>query len=234
MITVGKHKVRSYMKMEFAFSGIRIADKELIPVQWQLSATLVPIQKKKPTKESLPHDAEITYQRLYFWLETNLPNVIVVDADDNVGIAIATSVTNVMMVCPGAPYDEMIAELLHHKFTSLVDGHMAIGDITLKSSDTTAAFTFDCPDGAYELPGTVSEYLPYRSLHTLPWWARNDGYSFEFVMPDSIKDKTIEEFFGEVSDPMEQFDASVDEMIGEEHTDEAIIIPVSKWKPQKV
>lgn len=230
MITVGKYRVKSYMNMKYEFSGIRIVDTELTPVQWEISVVLAQSQKKRVSKDSIIQNTELAYQRLYFWLETNLSNVVVVSADNATGMAIASTVSNIMMVCPYEPYDELIAELLHHKFNILAKGNMVIGEITIKSNDTTSSFAFDCPDQEYTLPMTVEEYIPAISLHKLPWWARDDGFCFEFLKPAAYADKTNEEYFGIITDPMDQLAIAMDELFTDDKY-QAPIIQVDTWKP---
>lgn len=223
------------MTMEFEFAGIRIIEKELVPVQWKLTATLIPSQKKRVSDDILARNTEMAYQRLYFWLETNLPNIITVGSENITGLAIAHATDNAMMLCPGEPFDELLVELLHSKFTALVAGNMVIGELTLRSSDTTATFSFDCPDSMYALPSTVTEYVPALSLYQLPWWARNDGFCYEFLKPADSADIPNDVFFGAIEDPMVQFEYSMDELMGDHPgVEQADIIQVEKWKPQKI
>lgn len=235
MITVGKHRVRSYMTMEFDFAGIRIIEKELSPVQWKLNVKIAPSQKKRVSDEILARNTESAYQRIYFWMETNLPNIIVVGSENITGLAIAHATDNAMMLCPAEPFDELLIELLHSKFTALASGNLVIGEITLRSSDTTATYSFDCPDGLYALPMTVTEYVPALSLHRLPWWARNDGFCYEFLKPADSASVTNEEYFGKIEDPMSQFESAMDELLEDYPGNrQAEIIQVEKWKPQKI
>jgi hypothetical protein len=238
-MTVGKHKVRSHMTLEYDFSGIRIHEEDIIPVDWKLTVNLIAPQNKKRTKEEFESLAGITYQRIYFWLETNLPHIIVVDTNNEPGMFIANTASNVMMYCPDQPFDEMIIQLLHHKLTALADKALIVGEVHLKGSDVTAGFSYDCPDGEYNLPSTVAEYLPGITMHTIPWWARNDGYCFEFIKPEEQKDTPNDVFFADMLDPMVEFEQVMKENSNmfiefEPEKEPAKIIQVEKWQPRKV
>lgn len=237
MITIGKHRIRSFLTLEYDFSGIRIVERELIPVHWSLTINLVPSQKKRKNLEEIAQKAELTYQRLYFWLESVLSNVIVVNTTNTLGMTIAATSSNVMMMCPDEPYDEVIVEMLHSKLTALSSGNMLIGEIHLKGDDVTASYNFDCPDGEYNLPQTVKDYISIPSKYNSPWWMRNDGFCFEFLKPEEQKEVPDEKYFGNIRDPMLDFDSTMKELSGIDSfpiEEQATIIQVERWKPRKV
>ena len=239
MITIGKHRIRSFMTLEYSFSGIRVIEIDLIPVQWTLTIDLAPSQKKRKNLEEIARKAELTYQRIYFWLETVLTQAVCVNTTNAIGMAIAATSSNVMVMCPDEPYDEVLVELLHSKLTALADGNMLIGSIHLKGSDVTASCSYECPDGLYALPDAVQDYvgIDVTSMHSIPWWARNDGFSFEFLKSEENKDIPDDVYFGAFSDPMQDFDKTMEEIaelapiIPKEP---ATIIQAEKWKPRKV
>ena len=168
MMTVGRHQIRSHMTLEYEFSGIRIHGDNLIPVDWKLTVNLIAPQKKKSTREESEYIAGLTYQRLYFWLESNLPDIIIVDTHNEPGMFIANTAANIMMYCPDEPFDEMIIQLLHYKLTALSDKTLVVGEVHLKGSDVTAGYSYDCVDGEYSLPAAVSEYMEGVTMHQNP------------------------------------------------------------------
>ena len=239
MMQVGKHRIKNHMSMEYAFTGIRVLDSALIPVDWKISIDLVAIGKKqKLSIEELEFNATIAYQKLFFWLETNLPNIIAVDVTNEDDLYIANLSANIMMYCPVSPYDDVIVQLIHSKLSALATSDLLVGEIRIKASDMTVQYSFDIDSTGYDLPTTTEEYyIDGNAKDVLPWWMRNDGFSFEFTRPAET-DLTDEEIFKDLVDPMTEFykfieEASTESTIGSVR-EPAPIVQVEKWKPKKV
>lgn len=243
MIKKGKHTIKSYMTLEYGFSGIRIQESVLTPVDWALHVSLVAGAKKGKTKSDVELAATIAYQKIYFWLDTNLHNILVVDVGNENDLYLACLSSNIAMFCPDNPHDDLLVQLLHAKLTSLAGTDLVVGEIKLRGSDTNLEYTFDEPEDGYELPATSAEYYTEGiTKDTLPWWFRDDGFCFEFVKPLQDADKEgyeqIKEEFPDMQDPMDEFRRVISEM----NTDATVgmvkeparIVQVEKWKPKKV
>jgi len=237
MMKKGKHIIKSYMTLEYDFTGTRIQDAFLTPVDWKLTVNLVAAEKKGKTKEEIEHQASITYQKIYFWLDTNMPSILAVDVGKEDDLFIANLSSNIMLYCPGNPSDDLLIQLLHAKIATIAEPDLMVGQMTLKGSDTSLQYTFDCPDGDYSIPGTTEEYYTEGTTRDeVPWWFRDDGFCFEFVRPD---DATIsdEELFKDIVDPMDEFTRVVNEMADTSISmvrEPARIVQVEKWKPKTV
>lgn len=236
MIKKGRHHIKSYMTLEYDFTGIRIQECQLTPVDWKLSVDLVAFSKKGKTKEESETNASITYQKIYYWLDTNLPYIVAVDVGKEDDLYMANLSSNIMMYCPGNPGDDMLIQLLHAKISALAGPDLIVGEIRLKGSDTNLQYTFDCADGDYALPASTEEYYTEsKTRDDIPWWMRDDGFCFEFVKP--IDDVAAEDLFKEIVDPMDEFRRLVAEM-SDSHIgfvrEPAKIVKVEKWKPRTV
>lgn len=239
MIARGKHIIKNHMTLEYQFSGIRIHTGYMVPVDWSLSVMLIATDKKGKTKEEIENRAGITYQKLHYWLDTNLPNIVMVDVGDETDLYIANLSANIMMYCPGAAGDDMIIRLLHSKLTALAHPELVVAEISLKGSDSSLQYTYDCEDGNYSLPLTTEEYYTEgKARNSEPWWTRNDGFCFEFIHPvdENGEDIVDESVFEGVIDPMDEFhklflEKTEDISIPKEP---AKIVQVEKWKPKKV
>jgi len=237
MMQHGKTIIRSYMTFDFSFSGIRIQDGYLTPVDWDLSVDLVVKAPKNKNKNDIEYKASILYQRIYFWLDSNLQNIAMVDVSNDGDLYLANLSSNITMYCPGNPSDDLIIQLLHSKMCSLITQELQIGEIRLRGSDTSLQYTFDSPERDYQLPLTTNEYYTEGTCRDLePWWTRNDGFCFEFVRPDDTE-ITNEELFKDIIDPMVEFERVIEEVsetgIGMVR-EPARIVQVEKWKPRKV
>ena len=239
MMTVGKHKIRSHMTLEYDFTGIRLQEGCFTPVDWKLTVDLIaPRGTTQKSKEDSELKAGMTYNRIHFWLDTNLTNVIVVDATNEDDLYLANLSANITLYCPGDVSDDHVIQLIHSKLSALAAGTMVVGEMQLKGSDTSAAYTFDCPDGAYELPVSPSEYIEGEARDEEAWWFRNDGFCFEFIKPVAAEGETIpEDIFGDIVDPMTEFERMVQEatesFVGI-IKEPARIVQVEKWKPKTV
>jgi len=237
MMKRGKHTIRSYMTLEYQFSGIRIQDGYLTPVDWNLSVNLIATDKKGKAKEEIELKAATTFQKLYFWLDTNLPSVAMVDIGNEEDLYLANLSSNITMYCPGNPGDDVIIQLLHSKLSALAGTDLVVGEIKLKGSDSMLQYTFDRPETGYLMPATVKEYYSEGIARDhIPWWNRDDGFCFEFIRPDDAEG-TDEELFKDIMDPMDEFKRILSE-VDNAHIglvkEPAKIVQVEKWKPRKV
>jgi hypothetical protein len=237
MIKRGKHIIKNYMTLKYNFTGIRLHEGYLGPVDWELTVDLIVPDRKNKEKNELEQKAGISYQKLYFWLDTNLPNIIVIDVNKETDLYIANLSSNIMMYCPEAPSDDLIIQLLHSKLSALSGAELIIGEMKLKSSDSTLQYAFDSQDSEYLLPNKTSEYYKEGVARDVtPWWARDDGFCFEFIRPADVE-ITDEELFKDICDPLSEFyrimEESSEENIGA-IKEPARIVQVEKWKPRKV
>jgi len=227
------------MTLTYSFTGIRVFDNLLTPVDWELSVDMVATMKPGKEREDLEYNASVTYQKIYFWLDTNLPNIVVVDVNNETDLYISNLSSNIMMYCPSIPADDVIIQLLHSKLVSLSGEDLVIGEMQLKGSDTSLKYTFDCADGEYMLPTTVAEYYPEGTARDVkPWWTRDDGFCFEFIRPTDT-DLDDSELFGDILDPLDEFYKWVKESDNEDSPagitkEPAKIVQVEKWKPKIV
>ena len=234
MMTIGKQRIKNHMSMEYYFTGIRILSGSLIPVDWHISVDMVAIGKKGKTTEDAEYNATVAYQKLYFWLETNLPGIIAVDVSNDDDLYLANLSSNIMLYCPAEPYDDVIVQLLHSKFTALADGNLLIGEVRVKGSDMSVRYSFEA-EGGYNLPDKTEDYYTEGvARDKKPWWMRNDGFSFEFIRPSNTEISN-DELFKDIVDPLDEFNKVISEMDSTmDMREPARIVQVEKWKPKKV
>lgn len=237
MIKKGRHILRSYMTLEYEFTGTRVQEGYLMPVDWKLKVDLIASEKKGKKKEDVEYKASVAYQRLYFWLDTNLPSIVIVNVEDETDLYIANLSANIMMYCPGSVGDDIIVQLLHSKLSTLAGGDLTVGQIHLSGNDSTLSYTFDCEDTEYSMPLKTAEYyVEGTARDEIPWWARKDGFCFEFIRPDDIE-SSDEEIFKDIIDPMDEFERIISEVTDTNISmmkEPARIVQVEKWKPRKV
>lgn len=234
----GKYIIRSYMSMNYKFTGIRLQESTLTAVDWCLIINLVAKSGKVKKKEDEQRIASLAYQRIYFWLDSNLPGILAVDVENPDDMYIANLSSNIMMYCPGNPSDDLIIQLLHSKLSALAGDSLIIGEISLTGSDTSLKYTFDSDNGEYEIPDNTADYYSEGTARdTKAWWTRNDGFCYEFIRPAGI-DIPDAELFRDINDPMDEFARMIAEINDNDvpglMAEPARIVQVEKWKPKKV
>lgn len=227
--------VNNFMTITFKFPSVRVIHSVLEPVVFNLDLNLTSLADISKPKEFTEIQAEgnIAFQKLYFWLESVLPGVVMVDATDKAGFGFSALVGNIIMHCPGEPIDELLVRMLHSKISAIVGSKLIIGEITLGADESGTSYTF-VPDGyGYHLPETVRSYLDLPSLNKKPWWCRKDGFCFEFVKGKDIKEK-LEVLYAGIPDPLEEYEANLREALSGKSQASAPIIEHDTWKPKKL
>lgn len=222
------------MSLNYSFAGIRLQDSQMTPVDWDIKVDLVSTEKAGKTYEEIYHLASVAYQKICFWLDTNLPSILICNAVNNDDLYIANLSANIMMYCPGNPTDDLIAQLLHAKLSTLSGEDLSLREITIKASDTSLSYTFDTPTGKYALPKKVPDYIStLKSRDETPWWYRDDGFSFEFILPEN--QEVQPGLLDSILDPMTEFYEMINETTEapkHKNTEPAKIVKVEKWRPK--
>jgi len=235
-MTAGKHRIKSHMTLDFEFAGIRVQETTLTPVDWKLKVNLVAPERKGKSKEEQELEAGVAYQKILFWLETNLHSIVAVNVEDEDDLYIANLSSNIMLYCPGPPNDDIIAQMLHAKITALSENYLLVGDLQLQASDASVQYTFDSVDGTYDLPTKTEDYYTEgETRHTVPWWHRNDGFSFEIVKLEP--DEEGKSDFPDITDPLSEFAKHITEIVHRKIgvvQEPAKIVQVERWRPKKV
>lgn len=217
----------SFVRIFHKFSAIRVVEDELIPVNIDLTVTMMSYE------DTDDRDAvTAAYRRVNLWLEANLIDVIIVDTQNEFGMTIASHVGNVVLMCPDAPSDDILAQVIHHKLSVISNNSLYVGQLGLHSSDSQSEYVFEnAGTTGYLLPKTVGEYISVPSLYDVPWWARDDGFCFELLKPESQSHIPDDEYFGDVTDPLEQVEEELAYLSGSESQS---VIKVEKWTPKVV
>lgn len=185
---------RSSVILPYSFAAIRVFDSELHSTDFELKICCTAAFEDKRSQTKIHEKSQEGMQRLNFWVDTILRNVVMLDVDSPIFDSIVTSVDNTSMFCPGPPTDHMLVELLHSKISAITLGMFDIHAISITSSDTAGVETsFRAVDG-YQLPGIG--YFEADTLHKTPWWTRDTIEVCEFA-----KDAVVEgELYNHFSD----------------------------------
>ena len=183
---------RSIVELPFEFNAIRVYDASLNPATFEISITVSPAEFETRLPNLIEEKSNEGMQRLTFWWETIMSNVVIGDIASETFAALVASADNSSMFCPGEPTDHLLVELLHSKVSAIMNGFFDIHTLSLKSNDTSYIKTsFRNIDG-YRLPDI--SYYPNETLHDKPWWQRDTIEVCEFVKGSVIEDELYNHF----------------------------------------
>lgn len=183
---------RSSVTLPYEFNAIRVFNSEMHPTTFNLKICCTASHEAHRNQTQIHEKSQEGMQRLNFWLETILSDVIIMDVSGPIFADIASVVDNTTMFCPGPPTDHMLVELLHSKISAITRGMFDIHALSLTSSDTSyVETTFRDVDG-YELPSI--SYFPEDTLHPAPWWTRDTIEVCEFAKGAILEEELFNHF----------------------------------------
>ena len=188
---------RSIVTIPFKFSAVRIFGRNMNPTELTAKLACTPAKSDERTPKKIEEASQEGMQRLTFWWDTIMDNVVIIDVQNEVIDNIVSSIENNVMFCPGLPSDHLIVELLHSKISAITKGFFDIHSISLRSEDTNGIETMFRNIDGYNLPGI--EYFPSQALHLVPWWERDTIEVCEFVKDAVVEDELynhFSDFFG--------------------------------------
>lgn len=221
MNTLGE-TVSRYMILCEEFTGVRYLEDTLHANTWQLEADLVVVSDKL-RKDYMRRGTE-TYQNITFWIENVLNGSLFINASDEEKLDFSACMDNAPVYCPGEPTDDLLIRLFRAKLTAIAGSNMMVGQVRLKCKSMNVRYVENDDKGS-PLPALVADYVTRESLHTVPWWNRQDGFSMEMLR--WLDDESpLSEFYADIEDPLDY----ASEMFGGKK--EADIIEMS-WTPKK-
>lgn len=242
------NKVHIYNTIEHKFKGIRSMAGFLVPVDWEIQIKLAstPISKSvnEIEKETIIRDITVSYQKLKWWLQNYMDEVLVVSDKDIAAIELFVQgeFKNTLLTLPHEATDSCLCESLCKKITVLAGKNLQIIEVNLKSSDLESTFFFS-EEGGYSIPMDNSSYSGH-SLYENPWWCREDCDTFEPIKIEGVEYEDLlhnaetsselkmvseaiyESTFGHNADDT---DSDVDE-----EKDTIILNMSEEWHPKKV
>lgn len=180
--------VTTYTWVNFKFKTIRIVDNIFTSHVNTLKAEIV--MDEGATEKEI----NLALEKIHFWFDQILSNSILFDRDNEYAMTVffdengVPRTANVPVILPCEPTDDNVVRILHSKLNAFGNEKVVFGMMEI-TSDTreqlTCTFT---GDGAFELPA-MEDWVGERAYHEYPWWARNDGSTFD-VIPGEDADLT--------------------------------------------
>lgn len=228
----------AYNTLEHTFNGIRVMNRHLCPVKWDLVVKISGIDIIGSEEDMVAQRQMIMaiYQKLQWWLTNYVCDIFLTSMADS-----ATNESffecdydNVFVSLPSNPTDDVFIEALHRKLSVLSVGYLHIVEMTLRSDDFNSMYFFSEPAG-YRLPMT-NDAFEGKALHDKPWWNRADCDLWEPIVLDSMDRTELYDAIETFTD-MEEFEEEfLSYLRGEEETEDksdepAPIVGMNEWKP---
>lgn len=171
--------VGSYSMFTHNFTGIRVKSQLLQSVSWCLEVPYVPAPGIDDAK--LVH---ATSQKLIHWLRGYFVDTVFLDVDDQYILEMmnSTACDNSLVYLPGEPTNTLIAKTVRSKLTTLANGVINLGTISLMSSDTYYSQHCASSEGLPDI-----NYVGTGAYHTVPWWKRHDLDTYDITTCDFIE-----------------------------------------------
>lgn len=175
---------------------------------------------------SLNDNSELVHNkvsRILYFIDYVLDNSIILTPDDSEEFSLLVAAThNNLIFCPDSPTDEVLCLLLYSKINSMLgENKIYLGDISIVSSDNKLSVTYDSSAYLANTSKTFSSFMHldeldycqgYKSVHLLPWWDRDDGFTYELILPEG-DERDISDFYkdDDIKDPLSEFPDYIDE-----------------------
>lgn len=174
-----------YITFNTQVKFVRLIENTVIPSRLAIKADVL------PHESATEQDLQSVMLKVKFWLDNIVSKAIAFSHDNSAAIEMfiddagKNRTSNIIMITPGEPSDEVFAALFQSKLTALANGAIEIGLVEVKSDNPMGlAFTF-VGEGTNVLP-TMKEWIGERSYFEHPWWMRNDASTLDLIpAPDA-------------------------------------------------
>jgi len=220
----------SCIEEKHIFSGMRVNGTSIIPVTWTFTIEITPISHPEQGKIN---KSVIAYEKVKFWIENVLEDLIVAIQDSDIGVNLAYGTDNPTLLTPYVPTDNHLVHIIHAKLNAIGGEELYIGLTTLSSSETMHTCKFNTLTGNYNLP-EGDNYIE-DMYHDTPWWHRPSFDFADFTANEVEGDPELQAFLS-AEDPIVEFEHSLIKAY-DDHTDKKpekaeIIKMPKKWSPK--
>jgi hypothetical protein len=210
--------------MTFKFKSLRVIDNVLSSHMHSLK-TEVHV-KQSCTEQQL----SVALEKIHFWFDHIVSSAIMFNRDNGFALDMMfddegrQKTGNFPMVMPEDPSEDFLAVIFQSKLNALGGGQVMFSFVEI-SSDTRENLSCGFAGHAEMYLPSMVEWIGERAFHAQPWWARNDGSTFD-VIPGENADLSKPPQFG--------YDISFIEKQFLKENSEAAIIIKPEFKPRVI
>lgn len=208
------NKADTYITHSFSLPVVSVLDGMLVSDTFEFSFDIWSLEETSNISYMTPSD--IAYQKLCFWLNNCLHDLIIVSITDPTLEVLQEFENKNIMVIHDYPSEENIIKIFHSKMSSIVSGPLQIGEMKLKLTNKQITYSFSCPDMKYDLPSI--EYIPEGIIMSdLPWWFRGTSEIADTIIDDNEDEISIEDVA--TIDILKEFEDALMEKLEEMYSD---------------
>lgn len=176
-----------FMTFAMEVTLIRMIGNTLVPTCIQIGASI----ERGEGEGQGDYELELGIAKCRYWFENVVSKTIVFHKENDVAIDMFTEadtrlarVTNMFMITPDEPRDEMLATLFQSKMNALAKGAFNVVAINVESDNLNGLSFTLAGDHAIFLPQTMEEWLGGPSFFDVPWWMRDDRSTLDVYLMD--------------------------------------------------
>lgn len=178
------------VRLALDFKAIRVVGNRLVPTHWKLQAEVLYDEPEDDTTGAQDEvEIQVAIAKIKYWLENSLSGSLLISVDNEWAYEAffdedgrCTSGNNIVLL-PGDPADDMIAEIIHSKMNAFGGETLEFGVIELTSDDKTGLSYMFTGVGEFNLP-EMKEWVGDRAYFDKPWWARDDASTMDVIPGD--------------------------------------------------
>jgi hypothetical protein len=212
---IGNEDLPSYMSFEFDFTGMRLIGSTFSPTIWNVEIELI-----GDNENYNPEDHTIAFQRMMYWTELALSDVVVV-GNEGYDNSLVRECENLVMWLPENASDDILAQALHSKLQTVAGKAVILGEIKINPSDTPTKYFFSpIKHGQYNIAKENKLVTDLNVYHSEPWYCRPDSHTYEFIIDDQQSKKDYDELLSDYEDPLDLLNKQLEEQLNVEPIEE--------------
>lgn len=178
-----------FLTYTFDVKLIRIIGTSLVPTELSVTANIV---RSEDFEDS---DVELGLSKCKYWFDTVVSRAIAFGVENATAYHMLVDdegdprVSNIFMMIPDEPRDEVLATVFQSKMNALSAGAFEVEAIDIRSDNLNGiCFTLAGNHDEF-LPSTMEEWVGGPSHFDVPWWKRDDASTLD-VLLDEDGDKS--------------------------------------------
>lgn len=171
-----------YISFTIETKIVRVIGNTLLPSKITVKADI------NPDDDMEQEELTLAMSKIRFWFDSIVTKTIAFayDNDSAMGMLIDENGKNrsgnILMITPGEPSDDVLAQLFQSKVTALSGGRITFAMMEVRSDNPMGLSFVFIGDGRAILP-TMENWIGKRSFFKDPWWSRDDASTLDVIPP---------------------------------------------------
>ena len=161
---------------------VRVIGASVVPSKLVIKADVSPVEDMSDEEMTL------AMTKIRFWFDNIVQKCIVFSYDNEIAMAMLINeegrnrTSNVLMITPGEPNDEVLATVFQAKLCALSSEKITFALMEVKSDNPLGLSFVFVGDSRETLPN-MEQWIGKRSYFKEPWWCRDDASTLDVAPP---------------------------------------------------